>query len=225
MQSHNLVDLLRAVSPAFTKGFAALLHHEFTAAHPFEMLPVPLPINPWALRSKKPAYELARLDDSCLAIEPPGFVRDWNEEFQSYLEQPKATMQDRIMRDRSLIKVVSEFLDAATRGAVAIVHKVVPPLNPGEPEKTHMWMYSNIFFSSATDVRDQYTNWGGEATAHKAVKIDLNSASRLFQLTTSELRPVLTAVIDYRGSVLAWWCVACGVVWCVVCCGVCGAPV
>ena len=54
------------------------------------------------------------------------------------------------MRDRALIKVVSEFFEAATRGAIAIVHKNVLPLNPGEPEKTHMWMYSNIFFSAAT---------------------------------------------------------------------------
>lgn len=190
---------MRASSPAFAKSITVLLDQEFGGAHPFELLPVPTPVNPWVLRAKKHTYELNRLDDPALSLDPPGLTRDWNEEFQTCYEQPKNDLRDGIVRDRALIKVVSEFLETATRGAVAIVSKNVMPLNPQEPERTHMWMYSNIFFSSAADVRDLYGKWGGDATSFKSVKLDLNGANRVFMLHSLDLRPVLTAIIDYRG--------------------------
>lgn len=49
------------------------------------------------------------------------------------------------------------------------------------------------------DVREQYAQWGGDATSYKGVKIDLNGANRLFTHHYAEVRPVLTAIVDYRG--------------------------
>lgn len=41
----------------------------------------------------------------------------------------------RIQRDRAITKVYNDFLDAATKGAIAIVNGNLMPLNPNESEK------------------------------------------------------------------------------------------
>ena len=41
----------------------------------------------------------------------------------------------RVQRDRAIMKVYNDFLDAATKGAIAIVNGNLMPLNPNEPEK------------------------------------------------------------------------------------------
>jgi protein TIF31 len=45
-------------------------------------------------------------------------MRDWNEEYQSCKELPSETIQERIMRDRAIVKINCDFVDAATKGAV-----------------------------------------------------------------------------------------------------------
>lgn len=42
-------------------------------------------------------------------------------------------------------------MDAATKGAVAIVDKKVSALNPQEELSHHVYVYNQIFFSYATD--------------------------------------------------------------------------
>lgn len=43
--------------------------------------------------------------------------REWNEEYQSCRELPSGTMEERIIRDRTLFKIHCDFVDAATKGA------------------------------------------------------------------------------------------------------------
>lgn len=62
----------------------------------------------------------------------PGVVRDWNEEYQCSKELPRETVNDCINRQRALIKVQTDFTEAATRGAVAITEGHVAPINPME---------------------------------------------------------------------------------------------
>lgn len=44
----------------------------------------------------------------------------------------------RILRDRALYKVTSDFVDAATNGAVGVINRCIPPINPTDPECFHM---------------------------------------------------------------------------------------
>lgn len=44
----------------------------------------------------------------------------------------------RILRDRALYKVTSDFVDAATSGAVGVISRCIPPINPTDPECFHM---------------------------------------------------------------------------------------
>jgi hypothetical protein len=49
-----------------------------------------------------------------------GNMRDWNEEYQACKELPSGTVQERIIRDRAVLKVHNDFVDAATRGAMYV---------------------------------------------------------------------------------------------------------
>lgn len=55
------------------------------------------------------------------------------------------------MRDRALYRVVSEFIEASVRGAKAVVGRCLPPINPTDPERFHMYVHNSIFFSLALD--------------------------------------------------------------------------
>jgi hypothetical protein len=44
----------------------------------------------------------------------------------------------RILRDRALYKVTSDFVDAAVKGAIGVINRCIPPINPTDPECFHM---------------------------------------------------------------------------------------
>lgn len=44
----------------------------------------------------------------------------------------------RILRDRALYKVSSDFVDAALNGAIGVISRCIPPINPTDPECLHM---------------------------------------------------------------------------------------
>ena len=88
---------------------------------------------------------------TAFGTETSGLQRDWNEELQSCRDLPRATLKDRILRDRALFRVHSEFTDAAAKGARAVIGRCIPPLNPTDLERYHMYVHNSIFFSFAVD--------------------------------------------------------------------------
>jgi hypothetical protein len=46
----------------------------------------------------------------------------------------------RILRGRALYKVTCDFVDAAVKGAVGVINRCIPPINPTDPECFHMWV-------------------------------------------------------------------------------------
>jgi hypothetical protein len=44
----------------------------------------------------------------------------------------------RILRGRALYKVTCDFVDAAVKGAVGVINRCIPPINPTDPECFHM---------------------------------------------------------------------------------------
>ena len=48
---------------------------------------------------------------------------------------PKETLFQRVQRDRAYHKIYFDFVEAARRGAMAIVNKNIQALNPMDPEK------------------------------------------------------------------------------------------
>ncbi|CAJ2630760.1 unnamed protein product [Trifolium pratense] len=154
-EATTLVTLLQKISPRFKKAFREILEGR-ASAHPFENVQSLLPPNSWLGLHPIPDHkrDAARAENSLTLLygsEPIGMQRDWNEELQSCREFSHTTPQERILRDRALYKVTSDFVDAAINGAVGVISGCIPPINPTDPECFHMYVHNNIFFSFAID--------------------------------------------------------------------------
>ncbi|KAL6562798.1 hypothetical protein OROHE_005385 [Orobanche hederae] len=155
LEGTSLVGLLQKISPKFKKAFREILDVK-ASAHPFENVQSLLPPNPWLGLYPVPDHkrDAARAENSLtlsFGTELIGMQRDWNEEIQSCREFPRGTHQERILRNRALYKITSDFVDAATSGAIGVISRCIPPINPTDPECFHMYVHNNIFFSFAVD--------------------------------------------------------------------------
>ncbi|GFZ02773.1 tetratricopeptide repeat (TPR)-containing protein [Actinidia rufa] len=159
-ESDTLIGLLQKISPKFNKVFDVEAFREIlerkASAHPFENVQSLLPPNSWLglypLSDHK--RDAARAENALtltFGSELIGMQRDWNEELQSCREFPHTNPQERILRDRALYKVTSDFVDAAISGAIGVINRCIPPINPTDPECFHMYVHNNIFFSFAVD--------------------------------------------------------------------------
>ncbi|KAF1881257.1 hypothetical protein Lal_00023293 [Lupinus albus] len=154
-EASTLVVLLQKISPKFKKAFREI-YESRAAAHPFENVQSLLPPNSWLGLHPIPDHrrDASRAENALTLLygsEPIGMQRDWNEELQSCREFPHTSPQERILRDRALYKVTSDFVDAAINGAVGVISGCIPPINPTDPECFHMYVHNNIFFSFAVD--------------------------------------------------------------------------
>ncbi|KAJ9174444.1 hypothetical protein P3X46_013085 [Hevea brasiliensis] len=154
-EATTLIGLLQKISSKFKKAFREILERK-ASAHPFENVQSLLPPNSWLGSYPIPDHrrDAARAEDALTlsyGSELIGMQRDWNEELQSCREFPHTTPQERILRDRALYKVTSDFVDAAINGAIGVISRCIPPINPTDPECFHMYVHNNIFFSFAVD--------------------------------------------------------------------------
>ncbi|KAH0784381.1 hypothetical protein KY290_003979 [Solanum tuberosum] len=154
-EATTLIGLLQKISSRFKKAFREILERK-ASAHPFENVPSILPPNSWLGSYPIPDHkrDAARAENALtlsFGSELIGMQRDWNEELQSCREFPHTNPQERILRDRALYKVSSDFVDAAISGAIGVINRCIPPINPTDPECFHMYVHNNIFFSFAVD--------------------------------------------------------------------------
>ncbi|XP_058803324.1 clustered mitochondria protein homolog isoform X2 [Phymastichus coffea] len=200
---HSLIELLNQVSPAFKRGFAAMQRRR-TQRHPFERVATPYQLYAWAAPQIEHTIDAIRAEDtfsSKLGYEEhiPGQTRDWNEELQTTRELPRKNLPERLLRERAIFKVHSDFVAAATRGAVAVIDGNVMAINPGEEPKMQMFIWNNIFFSLGFDVRDHYKELGGDAAAFVAPRNDLQGVRVYAAVDLPGLYTLGTVVVDYRG--------------------------
>lgn len=200
---HSLVDLLAHLSPAFKRNYS-LIQKRRHQRHPFERLLTPYQVYAWTAPQLEHTVDSIRAEDafsSKLGYEEhmPGQTRDWNEELQTTRELPRKTLSERVIRERAIFKVHSDFVAAATRGAMAVVDGNVMALNPNEDTKMQMFIWNNIFFSLGFDVRDHYKELGGDAAAFAAPCNDLNGVRAYSVIDIEGIYTLATAVIDYKG--------------------------
>ncbi|CAG0915474.1 unnamed protein product [Notodromas monacha] len=210
--AHSLIELLQQISPGFKRNFG-LLQKKRTQRHPFERVATPYQVYTWVAPHVPHSIDALRAEDgkfhqnvsfsfsSKLGYEEhiPGQTRDWNEELQTTRELPRKALPDRLLRERAIFKVHSDFVGAATRGAMAVVDGNVMAINPGEDPKMHMFIWNNIFFSLGFDVRDHYRELGGDAAAHVAPGCDLVGVRVYSAVDVEGLYTLGTVVVDYRG--------------------------
>lgn len=200
---HSLIDLLTYVSPTFKRNFSAMQRRRSTR-HPFERLATSYQVYAWCSPALDHTIDAIRAEDtfsSKLGYEEhiPGQTRDWNEELQTTRELARKTLPERLMRERAIFKVHSDFVGAATRGAMAVIDGNVMAINPGEDTKMQMFIWNNIFFSLGFDVREHYKDLGGDAAAFVAPRNDLHGVRVYNAVDVDGLYTLGTVVVDYRG--------------------------
>ena len=133
-------------------------------------------------------------------VDPKG-IRDWNEEFQVMKSFAKDDFQQRIQRDRGLRKIYSDFVDASTKGAQAIVNGSILPLNPNEPPRQQVFVYNTIFFSYAVDLITSYKELSNldNNPSFTQSNHDLLGLKTLQALEIDDLHFLATCMIQYKG--------------------------
>ncbi|XP_076904447.1 clustered mitochondria protein-like [Bidens hawaiensis] len=220
-EATTLIGLLQKISSKFKKAFREMLERK-ASAHPFENIQSLLPPNSWLGLHPVPEHkrDAARAENSLtlsFGSELIGMQRDWNEELQSCREFPHASPQERILRDRALYKVSSDFVDAAISGAIGVISRCIPPINPTDPECFHMYVHNNIFFSFAVDSdleqlsrkqSSDFNSTSSEKTLTKSSKVNgengvVESASDApaeVQLAESEQATYASSNNDLKGT-------------------------
>lgn len=84
--------------------------------------------------------KMSSLNDLSEVVSPlygldPKNMRDWNEEYQVVKDFPQENLAQRAQRERAIQKIYSDFLDAATEGAIAIIKGNLTALNPNENKR------------------------------------------------------------------------------------------
>ncbi|KAG0231375.1 Intracellular distribution of mitochondria [Actinomortierella wolfii] len=200
---HSLIVLLEKISPMFATNFKKL-QDQITRYHMLEVLPITTvqPAYPWAVQTQNHTFDPTRPAEAYLnyGTDSVDSLRDWNEEIQSHRELPRATLQERVTRDRFLNKIYADFAEAAVKGAMDVVNGNVVPLNPLEPAESHMYVYNNIFYSKGFDGRNTFENLGGDEAAHVATGKDLEGVRSLNSVDVEGLYTLGTVVVDYKGT-------------------------
>ncbi|KAG9487024.1 hypothetical protein GDO78_007085 [Eleutherodactylus coqui] len=170
--SHSIVELLNQVSPVFKKNFSNL-QKKRVHRHPLERIATPYQIYSWIAPSSNHIIDCVRAEDA------------YNSRL-GYEEHIPG-------------QINSDFVGAATRGAMAVIDGNVMAINPGEETKMQMFIWNNIFFSFGFDVREHYKDLGGDHAAHVAATHDLKGVQAYCDLDIEELYVLGTVVLDYRG--------------------------
>lgn len=218
VEAHSLIDLLHGLSPAFTSAFHQLLAgaaatssihppREILATAPIQQAQ---PAHPWLVKPQAAhvadalRQQLAYLHTGAVGVEGLEAARDWNDELQQGRELSKATMQDKVNREKHLARVHAEFTNACIRGVVSVARGDVIPLNPHEKPDAHMFFYHNILFTKGCDSIESFSHLGGDAAAHAASGKDAAGIRALNQLDVDGVCCLGHTVIDWAGE--RWVC-------------------
>jgi protein TIF31 len=205
---HSLFDLLSSVSPQFLAHIQKIPLYmlpnapDFYAGAAITHCPAAAP---WlvqlpdttadAIRSQIP-YALT----GSTGLETLPVARDWNEEHTAMRELPRATNDDRLVRDRFGSRLQAEFQAAAARGVQCIVRGDVPSLNALDSPEARSYLFHNILFTQALDSVDLMKHVGGDEALRISSAKDLHAMSLLANADVQGIHTIATAVIDYAGE-------------------------
>lgn len=122
---HSLVELLSQVSPASRKNFITL-QKKRVQQHHYERIATPFQTFTWGAPQGEHILDGVRAEETFTSSmgqdeHTSGQSRDWNEELQASRELPRDSIQQRMLREKSIFMTSADFIAAATQGAVAVV--------------------------------------------------------------------------------------------------------
>ncbi|KIR50673.1 protein TIF31 [Cryptococcus gattii Ru294] len=214
--THSLIDLLHSISPLFSERVSKLppISLDGALADPISTVAIPqaIPAYPFLASAPNPAVspeilrtQLAFLHTGAYGPDLVDAARDWNEEIQGIRELPRGTMQERVFREKMLQKVWAEFDQAAARAVQAVSKGDIPPINPAEDPKAHMYLQSNIFITQGdSDALDTYAHLGGDAAMRISHGKDAAGVKLLNKIDADGLYLLGHTIVDWQGR--RWIC-------------------
>ncbi|KAL9645516.1 hypothetical protein ABK040_000581 [Willaertia magna] len=200
-KNQTLLGLICEISPIFKSNFAKLLENRIQK-HPFEVTPVPFVVNKWIDVEEKHEYDPNRAEESfftMLGTDPRVQQREWNEEYQSCKELPSGTMDERLIRDRTLFKIHCDFVDSAIKGAKAVVDKCLLPINPIDKKTAQVYIQNNIFFSFSINTDEPKDENDMDQFAYQNANNDLKGVIAFNEADVPGIHTLASAIVDYRG--------------------------
>lgn len=199
-------DLVSSLSPAFAKTIARNEEILANSSRYAESYLIPSHTSgsyPWLVDtsaiSRKPDQSRPQLLILNNGVDGSDNVKDWNEDFQAIRELPSGTVNERILRERLAIKLVSEFTKQATETAVNIIKGNLTPMNPNELVEQHIYMRNGIFYSSGVNATGAFDETGGNEAARYAAAKDLAGVKLLNRIDAKGIYHLATCVVDYMG--------------------------
>eukprot|EP01062_Namystynia_karyoxenos_P053325 TRINITY_DN4314_c0_g1_i1.p1 TRINITY_DN4314_c0_g1~~TRINITY_DN4314_c0_g1_i1.p1 ORF type:complete len:1317 (+),score=346.41 TRINITY_DN4314_c0_g1_i1:91-4041(+) len=204
--SETLFGLLCSLNSKF-RGQAEGLILRRVSLDPYETSPLPAPTaRPWLVAPEAVGSNVGmetgqRADCVPAALDQHAPIRDWNEEAQSLLELPRKTPEEQQNWDRHAQRVHGEFIDYATRAAIASVEGQMAPVNPADPPTDWYFLINGIFVSYATDPPRGTAPSPDQLTVTRAMgKGDVRGVAAIREVGPLGIATTNTAVIDFKGK-------------------------
>lgn len=203
--SYTLAGCLAQLSPAFQRNLQTYLG-SILRTEPYFITPIATPVDSWLARAEG-QVRVANFEGVKETICPlhgydPSIMRDWNEEFQTIKAIPSASFLQRLQKDRAFFKVYSDFLEAAVKGAEAIIEGKLMALNPNEPTRQHVYVFNSIFFSYAVDtpLSNADLSSSENSQSYTQANNDFKGLLQMQALDFAELHHLATCLVDFKGS-------------------------
>ena len=104
------------------------------------------------------------------------------------------------MKAKYIHNIYQEFRDAVKTGALAISDGHIAPMNPLDPEKAHVYVYNNIFYSQAVESKESFKICDGDDASRKLAGHDLKNQRMIQSLDVEGLCTVLSCIVDFKGA-------------------------
>ncbi|GAA5879898.1 hypothetical protein JCM8547_005313 [Rhodosporidiobolus lusitaniae] len=207
----SLFELLSDLSPSFKKNLASLVakstRSDLSQSELFANLAVThvFPSAPFLVRPPTHVADpfrsqAAYLITSSTTAEQLPAARDWNDEYGQFLDLPRSSVPEKLLRERLLCRQQADFVAAATRGALAVARGDIAPLNPNEPPAAYTYLHSNLLFTKAEDATGLYTDMGGSEASRYTAGKDLKGIELLEKLDVDGLSVMQTVLVDFCGE-------------------------
>jgi Clustered mitochondria len=123
-----------------------------------------------------------------------------NEEMQSVRTFKSDNISEKVMKAKYIHNIYQEFRDAVKTGALAISDGHIAPMNPLDPEKAHVYVYNNIFYSQAVESKESFKICDGDDASRKLAGHDLKNQRMIQSLDVEGLCTVLSCIVDFKGA-------------------------
>lgn len=126
--------------------------------------------------------------------------RNFNSEFQTILELPKNSIEQRLEYENLSNKIIHEFTKTSINDSMDIFYNNLTPMNPDDPIEKHIFLKNNIFYSFVTDINLDFKDKGGKDAAFANANQDLITINLLNRLNIKNVHHLLTTIIDFSGK-------------------------